>query len=212
MGFTRNGRFAAITNYREPGVHLPNAPSRGLLVRQFLETQVDPKPFLEEVNSQKSVYSGFNMLAAEFTGNRASLFFLSNRNADNASGVLKLTPGLYGLSNRHLNTPWPKVTKGRSALESILKHTDNIKPSSLMKILANRDIPTDVELPDTGVGIEWERVLSPMFIESDHYGTRSSSVVLVEKTGKVNFVERTHEAGKAVMASSTTREYTFQLR
>jgi uncharacterized protein with NRDE domain len=214
LGITRTGRFSALTNFREPQKKAVNAPSRGMLTRGFLEDTSDPETYLKKVDSEKHVYHGFNLLVGDLTGDQAGgppLCYLSNRSVDNRTGALKLRPGIYGLSNRILDTPWPKVTKGKSALQSLLYDARCVRPSSILEILCDQDFPPDNQLPDTGVGLAWERVLSPLFITSNHYGTRSSSVVLVEKTGEVTFVERTYEADASGVKSFSNREFSFQI-
>ena len=207
LGITRSGRFAAVTNYREPHKNGLDSPSRGFLIRRFLEDTSDPETYLKKIDSEKHVYDGFNMLA----GDQTALYYLSNRNSGNPTGVLKLESGIYGLSNRLLDTPWPKVKKGKSVLKTLLNDALGVQVESIFKLLSDRSHPPDNDMPDTGVGLVWERILSPLFIISDYYGTRSSSVVLVEKMGKVTFVERTFVADASGVKSFSTCEYTFQI-
>ena len=170
LGITRTGRFAAITNYREPHTYHADSPSRGLLIRRFLEDNSDPETCLKKIDFGKKIYNGFNMLA----GDQAALYYLSNRKTGNHPGAVKLEPGIYGLSNRFLDTPWPKVKNGKSDLQTLLKDECHVQVESIFELLSDRSQPPDSDLPDTGVGIAWERILSPLFITSDHYGTRSS--------------------------------------
>jgi len=186
MGITKNGRFAAITNFRDPASVKPDAPSRGLLISDFLAGNASPERYLEEIQSVGTRYNGFNLLI----GNHAELFYYSNR----ADGFRKIKPGLYGLSNHLLNTPWPKVEKGMAELEIVLSEKQaeqQIDIEAIFRILADGNRPPDDRLPNTGVSIEWERILSPIFVSSETYGTRSSSVLLIKKNGEVTFAERT---------------------
>jgi len=186
MGITRNGRFAAITNFRDPASLKPDAPSRGLLVSDFLAGNTSPERYLESIHAVGGKYNGFNLLV----GDQSALFWYSNR----ANGIQKIKPGLYGLSNHLLNTPWHKVENGITELEIVLaekQSEEQIDIEAVFRILADGTRPPDDRLPNTGVGLAWERILSPMFVTSETYGTRSSSVLLIKRNGEVTFAERT---------------------
>jgi uncharacterized protein with NRDE domain len=122
-----------------------------------------------------------------------------------------LKPGVHGLSNRFLDSPWPKVERGKTALEQVASNR-RIDPESILQILEDRSRPPDDLLPDTGVGLEWERMLSPVFITSPTYGTRSSSVLLVGRDGKVQFVERTFIPEGDGVRVRGTRRFQFAIR
>ncbi|MFO7971322.1 MAG: NRDE family protein [Desulfobacterales bacterium] len=203
LGLTRTGRIAAITNFREPDFQIANAPSRGHLVSNFLASKESPKTYLEHVKSMGNRYNGFNI----FIGDRAGLFYYSNRK----NHIEKLTPGVYGVSNRFLDTPWPKVAKGKAGLNKLLDNTDEIDPEDLFDILKDSAYPRDSELPDTGVRLGWEGILSPLFITSEFYGTRSSSVVLMERSDRVTFLERTFISDSGVSKEEKTRKYSFDI-
>lgn len=130
------------------------------------------------------------------------LGYYSNRNG----AVQQLEPGCYGLSNHLLNTGWPKVERGRKRLRKVLSQ-DEVSPEALLDLLYDTTKPADERLPDTGIGRAGERVLSPMFIQSDGYGTRSSTVLLLDKAGHITFVERTFEEGRPSM----TQRYDFDI-
>jgi uncharacterized protein with NRDE domain len=183
IGITRSGRFAAITNYRDPGKILPHAPSRGDLVADFLRGTGEPEAYLKALQSRASAYNGFNLLI----GRGDDLWYYSNVEDQ----IRKLVPGVYGLSNHLLDTPWPKVVRGKESLRRILAE-GSVVPGQVLTELKHTVIAADKDLPDTGVGLEWERLLSPMFIATEGYGTRSSTVVLVRPDGKVHFSERTY--------------------
>ncbi len=182
MGITRTGRWAAITNFRDPASLKNDAPSRGLLVSDFLIGKASPKAYLEHIKSIGHRYNGFNLLV----GDASAICYYSNR----GKGVQRMNPGLYGLSNHLIDTPWPKVKKGKADIEIPFAKKE-IHSEDIFKVLGNKDHPPDDTLPDTGMGLTWERILSPLFVTSDIYGTRSSSVLLMEKTGKITFWERT---------------------
>jgi uncharacterized protein with NRDE domain len=182
MGIHRSGRFAALTNYREPGKFLPEAPSRGALVTDFLSGADSPAAYLETLADRGQEYNGFNLL----TGDAGQMGYYSNR----AGKPQLLAPGVYGLSNHLLNTPWPKIRRGRQQLEAAMG-TD-FDADDLFTILRDPQMAPDHQLPDTGVSLEWERMLSAMFIESPVYGTRVSSVLLVDRQDRVFYEERAH--------------------
>lgn len=186
LGVTRTGRFAAVTNYRGAEESRPDAPSRGALVASFLRGREAADAYLVRLAMNAERYNGFNLLV----GDVDNLCYFSNRENE----VRRLEPGVYGLSNHLLNTPWPKVEAGRAALRHTIARP--FEPDALLDLLADTTTAPDEALPDTGVGLEWERVLSPRFIETPAYGTRSSSVLLVDREGEVTFVERTDAGGE----------------
>ncbi|HOD35103.1 MAG TPA: NRDE family protein [Syntrophales bacterium] len=182
LGITRTGRFAAITNYRDPGSHRHDAPSRGHLVSNFLTGSETPGEYVRNIASRADEYNGFSL----FAGDRSSMYYVSNR----GGGPRGLSPGLYGLSNHLLDTPWPKVERGKKSLEALFADPETVREDALFGILADRSSPPDELLPRTGVSLEWERILAPPFIVSPVYGTRSSTVILSRGDGKVAFVEK----------------------
>lgn len=182
MGITTSGRFAAVTNFRDMTEFRKHPLSRGLMVKDYLTSLESPVKFLKRVIAMEEEYNGFNLLL----GDPSDLYYYSNRNRKNRS----LIPGVYGLSNHLLDTPWPKVVKSRKSLISILDNENTVDPENLFKILSDRTIAADQYLPDTGFGLEWERVLSPAFIETPTYGTMSSTVLIVDIEGHVRYEER----------------------
>lgn len=199
LGVTRGGRFAALTNFREPGRHRADAPSRGGLVTAFLTGRETPLDFLASLAERAVRYNGFSLVVADGT----RLAHLSNRGAAPAP----ISPGVHGLSNHLLDTPWPKVTRTRDRLRELLAR-DQVEPSSLLDLLADRDPPPDAELPDTGVGLELERLLGPPCVVSLTYGTRCSTALLVGRDGEVRLVERTLDPNGNPTA---TREHRFMV-
>ncbi len=186
LGITRTGKLAAITNYRDPAHIREHAPSRGNLVRHFLEMETSAKQYLEDLNREAHRYNGFNLVV----GSIDNLFWYSNR----GEGIQRLSRNVYGLSNHLLDTRWPKVEKAKKALKDVLGSKEILHPETLFAILGDRTRPPDDLLPDTGVGMEWERVLAPIFISSPLYGTRSSTVILVDHQARVIFTERTYNS------------------
>jgi len=182
LGIARYGRLAAITNYRDPKTIKKNVPSRGLLVKEFLSQREDAEIYIEYIKKVGERYNGFSILL----GDKNGIWSYSNR----GNAIQRLDPGIHGVSNHLLNTPWPKVEKGKSALGAIVARQEEIDPEEVLNVLSDKSYPPDGDLPDTGIGLEKERMHSPLFVASEDYGTRSSSVILMERGGKTIFLER----------------------
>ena len=185
LGLTRTGRFAAVTNVRQ-GQAEPSADlrSRGQLPLDFLLGQQTPLDYLAQLQLDAAHYAGFNLLLSD--GER--LYYGSNRNQQTPR---ELEPGIYGLSNAALNSPWPKVEQGCIELKQLV-NSDNLTSAALFKLLQDSTVPADHELPNTGVGLEWERRLGSRFIESTDYGTRSSLVLLRTPQGGTELFEQSY--------------------
>ena len=178
LGVNADGRFAALTNIRDP--HQPPArKSRGELVARFLSGSLPIDDYLADVNGRSIEYAGFNLLV----GTRDELW---HYNANDTEPTL-LKAGVYGLSNAGLDTPWPKLLKARAALEMVL---DNPQPEALLALLSDAQVAPFAELPDTGVGLATETLLSSVFIASQSYGTRASTALIVHADGTRHLVER----------------------
>jgi uncharacterized protein with NRDE domain len=182
LGITKGGRIAAITNFRKLAALKVNAPSRGLLVGDYLLGNDDPDEYLRDLKNRAGVYSGFNIVA----GRVDELYYFSNMDGT----ILKIPEGSHGLSNHFLDTPWPKVERGKKLLGQVLSEDEVPSFEAIFDVLADRSRPDDSMLPDTGIGLEWERVLSPIFVETEGYGTRSSTIILVKRDGGATFIER----------------------
>lgn len=184
LGITNGGRFAAVTNYRDP-----NAPigqrSRGLLVSDFLRSDKTASEYLVEVSQIADEYSGFNLFAGEIDGHRQEICYFSNHE----NIVRKLDHGVYGLSNHLLDSPWPKVSRGMRRFRSLIEDR-NTSSNNYFDLLADQTLAEDNELPDTGIGYEKEKVLSAIFIKTPNYGTRCSTVLTIDAHGKPEMVER----------------------
>ncbi|MEO9806301.1 MAG: NRDE family protein [Reichenbachiella sp.] len=182
LGVTKSARFAALTNYRDPANIDPKAPSRGQLTKDYLTSTIDPQNYLTGLRSKKIPYNGFNLLV----GDERSLWYYNSVNHK----IESLAPGVYGLSNALLNDPWPKVVKGKSDLRGSLDHPEpNAK--ELLRLIQNTTLAPDEMLPQTGVPLEWERALSAMYISTETYGTRCSTVLLKNQQ-KTQFIEHTY--------------------
>jgi uncharacterized protein with NRDE domain len=209
LGMSKSGRMAAITNYRNlaspkstPEPMINNAPSRGHLVKNFIAGNLTPIKYLKGVQSAGNQYNGFNLIIFDPT----NLYYYSNIGLE----IQKLGPGFFGLSNHLLNTQWPKVQKGLRAFKSWITGNRSLDLENGFSILSDQSRPPDERLPNTGIGITWERILSPIFVSSRIYGTRSSSIILVDYSGNVQFAERTHPIGTKFQ-SAQTRKYSFTI-
>lgn len=181
MAMNRNGKISLVTNYRDPANINPGAPSRGKLVSDFLLNGDTPEEYLGKVSVSANQYNGFNLL----TGYPDQLWYLSNYK----KGIQKLESGIYGLSNHLLDTPWPKVNRGKEKFTNVIDNPE-VEPEALFELLYDEQRANDQSLPDTGIGLERERALSSMFIKTKGYGTRCSSVIMVSNDDNVLFAER----------------------
>jgi len=184
MGVTRQGRFAAVTNVREPGGMSPGERSRGDLTREFLQNAIAARDYLEQLQPEQHRYSGFNLLV----GDENELWFSSNRQP----GIRKIEPGVYGVSNGAFDEPWPKLKTGKQALAHTLQTTTDSE--QLMQILGDKDQVADHLLPETGVETSMERLLSSRFIHSAEYGTRASTLIRYSDRNSIEFIEKNYDA------------------
>src|SRR5262245_22091000 len=195
LAVSASGRLAAVTNFREGARRRSGQRSRGLLVSDFVLSERDPHSFLADVRAERDTYDGFNLLVAA----EGALFHYSNV-SDQITGI---SAGIHGLSNHLLDTPWPKVERGKRALAQLLLGSRDALAAGLFEALADTHSPPDQELPSTGVSLEWERALGRAFIRTPDYGTRASTVVLMERSGKVTFLERNFAPSGAAAESRT---------
>jgi uncharacterized protein with NRDE domain len=178
LGLGANGRFAALTNIRDPH-RPPGRKSRGELVAGFLTGDVSIDDYLTDVVARSPEYGGFNLLV----GNKNELWHFNAR----ATEAVMLPPGIYGLSNAGLDTPWPKLLRAKAAVSEVL---DDPQPQALLALLSDAQTAPFAELPDTGVGLATETLLSSVFIASQSYGTRASTALIVQADGARHMVER----------------------
>ena len=189
LAVTREGKFAAITNYRDPARIKSEAPTRGRLVTDFLLEEHSPEAYLEELQQSGSDYNGFNLIL----GWQNKMFYYSNY----LNTYQKLTPGNYGLSNAFLDTPWPKVIKGKQKLNALLNSAGTFSVEKAIEALEDREMANEKYLPDTGIGIEKERWLSSMFIDVPGYGTRCTTIITLDRQNLLTFDEVSYiPAGK----------------
>ena len=198
LGITRNGRIAAITNYRKGLEQKTNAPSRGDLTKDFLVSEIAPEEYGEMLRQKGHLYNGFNLVF----GTPDKLYYYSNV----GDSPLEIKEGIYGLSNCLLDTPWPKVEQSKFHLKSILK--ENPADVRLMELLSNSEVYRDELLPDTGIGLDLERHLSAIFIETPVYGTRASTVIKISNNSEVSFLEKSF--GREGFAGESS--FTFKMK
>ena len=199
LGISKSGRFGALTNYRDASEQQSNFRSRGEIVTDFLDSELTAADFLKSLQKKRSEYAGFNVIV----GTVDKLFYYSNIQND----IKKITPGTHGLSNHFLDTPWPKVVKGKTGVQKLVEQNRVIQPDELFDVQQDAE-PFPVEqLPDTGVGTQLERLLSSLFIKSEGYGTRSSTALLIDRKNNITFVERTYLDGEF----AEDRAFTFQM-
>lgn len=188
LGITKTGRISALTNIRNTKELLStHQKSRGHLVSNYLIGSQNPSEYLNDISKSDNDYAGFNLLV----GNQDEIFYLNNYE----NKVSKVDNGLHSLSNHHLDTPWPKVIKGKTGLEKIMDSEDS-DIEDLFRLLRDDDTAENKDLPDTGLSKEIEKNLSPLFINMDKYGTRCSTVILIDQDDNATFVERTYLEGQ----------------
>lgn len=195
LGVTRRGRFAAVTNFRDPADRKTTARSRGNLVSEFLLGSYAPHEYLAALAPRAGEYNGFNLIL----GDGRSLWYFGSREGR----ARAIEPGVHGLSNHLLDEPWPKVVQGRARMQAALAARD--PTAALFDLLSDDAIAPDPDLPRTGVGREWERRLAPALIVGEDYGTRASTVVTVAGSGEVGFEERTLDGKGNIVGAAVHR-------
>jgi len=196
LGITKKGRFSALTNYRDLKNINQDAPTRGKLTIDFLKGNYSPLEYYNNIKKDAGSFNGYNLI----TGTIEDLYYFSNISNE----FLELGIGIFGLSNSLLDTPWPKVNQIKKVFGEIISKSGS--RNLLLDALADNSFFEDETLPDTGIGIELERALSPIFVKTPIYGTRCSTVIMVSYDDNVAFVERTYTDGKY-----SDKEFKFKL-
>lgn len=181
LGVHKNGRWALLTNYRDLTNLKENPPSRGDLALNFLKSEDSASQYLFLIQESAHLYNGYNLLV----GDKESILHYSNY----SDKITAITPGVHGLSNALLNTAWPKLEIAKSALSQHI-HQNKIDSNSLFNILMNETKAQETELPETGLSKEMERAVSSIFINTKNYGTRCSTLLLIDNAGNIEFTER----------------------
>jgi uncharacterized protein with NRDE domain len=187
LGITKNGKFAALTNYRDISKIKANAPTRGKLVSDFLLENIKPENYCKSLLNKADDYNGYNLIF----GNIQKLFYFSNISKD----FTEVKKGIHGLSNHLLDTPWPKVVKAKEEFEKLLKK-EQINEKQIFNLLYDNTTFKEKLLPKTGLPIEMEKLVSPIFTLTENYGTRSSSVILIDNYNNVSFTEKSYNNKK----------------
>lgn len=202
---TQHSTFAGITNFRDPKRFNPNALSRGFVVRDFLKAQQSTSHFCESLHSKFHEMNLFNLLFGTF----AQPYFYSSRTQE----LVQLSPGLYGLSNATLDSPWPKVEKSKSLLRKSLPTLNQASPETLtqtlFEILSDTQLADPANVPQTGLSPAAELALSSIFVKTHNYGTVSSSVLFVDHKGDGHFYEKAYTQGNSQFL---TQEFHWKVR
>ena len=193
MGITRDGRFAAVTNYRDPSRTAPAPRSRGELTLAYLTGEASAPGYLETLCERAGDYAGFNLLLGE----GEELWYLTNMDPNQRCAPRRLAPGIYGLSNARLDTPWPKGELGKPRLGSLLSQRGPAH-DALLEVVADRRLAQPGALHRHGMGSEMDQILSAQFIVTEAYGTRSSTSLWIAGDGGVHWRERSFDAGGAL--------------
>ena len=184
LGMNKKKRIGILTNFRAPKTTKGKFRSRGLLINKFLSSDISIDGMCNYLISNKDSYKGYNL----FFGYVDNLYYYSNK----TNFIRKLNIGTYGLSNHLLDTPWPKVKRIKKLFhDSIDIH--GLKEKKILELLRDKKIANDNELPETGIGQEYERVLSSIFIRSPLYGTRSSTVITMDRKSNISLLESTYD-------------------
>jgi len=203
LGISESGRFAAVTNVRGPKENTSATKSRGFLTSDFLHSDIAAKDYLNELVPTLDLFQGFNLLL----GDREALFYLNSQERE----IQQLEPGIYGLSNGKLDSPWPKVEQGKERLKCLLEPGKEVELDSLIDIMTDKKIAPDEELPSTGIPVELERLLSASFICNTKrgYGTRCSTAIVVGDDGTVRFSEQNYNEDTTI---ASRHFFEFSLR
>lgn len=183
-GVSQNGRIAFLTNHRNFALHVENPKSRGHLTKDFLEGDEAPLDYLERIKASHSAFDPFNLVVGDLHG----LYYYSNVR----DRIEALAPGIYGLSNAHLDTPWPKTVALKEGLTKLITH-NQLNTDDFFLLLESKAIAPDEALPATGLSLELERQLSSVFIDLPEYGTRYETVILIAADDKINFYEKARQ-------------------
>lgn len=198
MGINTAGKWGALTNYRDPSLILENPPSRGELVLNFLKNTESPKLHLLKTQPEGKEYNGYNLLL----GDQDSIFHYSNV----SDSITELNEGVHGVSNALLDTSWPKLDRAKQDLQTVIQQ-QKLDVEELFQLLKNEHKPPEDQLPNTGIPKEWEKAVSSVFIKTDTYGTRCSTILMIDRNNTASFIERRYNPE----TSSVIEENAFKL-
>ena len=194
MGTTKGRMWSALTNYRDPSWERKDPPSRGHLVLNYLKESESPKQFSKGLVSNTDHYMGFNILV----GDPDEIYHYSNK----TDKLTLIEPGIHGVSNALLNTSWPKMDWAKKDLERIISKNE-FSNEELFDLLSNSERAPEDQLPDTGIPEEWEKAVSSVFIKTETYGTRCSTLLLIDKKDNITFMERRYDPSDQSIIEST---------
>lgn len=193
MGASKEGKFAAVTNFRDLESPPTNLRSRGELPLDFLAGQASPENYLQQISDRADQYAGFNLLI----GDANDLWYFCNRSKSEShspDSPRKLQPGIYGLSNAHLDIPWPKVALGKGRLERLLLESDRIEHDQLQELVNDPSSAPQAQLERLGLSTAMEQLLSAQFIRSEAYGTRSTTTLWSDLEGNMSWRELSYDS------------------
>jgi len=199
MGVNKQGRIAALTNIRDPQNFVADKKSRGALVTDFLNTNVSPQSYEQQLAQTAELYNGYNLLFGDIKA--LQVFNSASKRCQT------LEQGTWGLSNAALNSPWPKVSLGMQQLEDYCRQTPSPNSEDLFHLLQNQQKAAEENLPDTGVSRELEKQLSSIFIQGEEYGTRSSSILTLDSKNRLTWYDRVYDP-----QGQTTRQKNFTIQ
>ena len=184
MGISKSGKFSALTNYRDLTTLKENPPSRGALVTDYLRTSDYTEKYLQNILPDAKAYNGFNLLLKDRTG----FYHFSNH----TMRTTPIEPGVHGVSNAVLDTPWNKLERAKANLKKATS-ADYVDEEALFELLMDDTPAPDADLPETGLTYEMEKLVSSIFIKSERYGTRCSTLLLMDYKGNMKYVERRYD-------------------
>jgi len=181
-GITKTGRLAAITNFRDMKSIKKDAASRGRIVTDYLNGRSSPELYGKALKDSADQYNGYSLIF----GDKSGLYFFSNRKKE----LVEIKAGIHGLSNHLLNTPWYNVERSKTLFKKVIEKANNNLTEELFEMLSDNTPSAEDKLPDTGLDPEIERKISPIFTATEAYGTRSSTLILIDNNDNVNFIEK----------------------
>lgn len=188
LGINKDGRWGALTNYRDPTIIKKDPPSRGELVTDYLTSDNSAIEYLQDLSTTAQNYNGFNLLLWD----SGHFYHFSNQ----SKRMTTIEPGIHGISNALLDTSWPKLNRANNKLEELIS-SENIEKEKLFDLLQDQTKAADDDLPVTGIPRDLEKAISSIFIKTESYGTRCSTILLIDKNGNVEFTERTFKPGSS---------------
>ncbi|XP_067910757.1 transport and Golgi organization protein 2 homolog [Heterodontus francisci] len=195
LGISKKGKLAALTNYLQPTNRL-NALGRGYLVTNFLTEKVDGLTYLKKISSEGHLYNGFNLITADFSNTKGdTMCYYGSKSSQEPK---TLDPGIYGLANSLLETPWKKLVHGKKLFTDAIKQSNELSPENLVQELISVMNNEEFQMPDTDMEEQGQDFIRPilkefsaLFVRTSSYGTRTNTVILVDAKGHVTFTERT---------------------